>query len=110
MTMAKDGKGASASVTWRLPLTVSNDMDGDWSRMRAMLDWWAEEGDEIEVPDGPEETVSCCMRLDHDTLEMIEAEAARMTKATGRKWSAGRVARELWEMYGHEFAELEETG
>ena len=29
MTMAKDGKGATASVTWRLPLEVSNDMGGD---------------------------------------------------------------------------------
>jgi len=109
MTMAKDGKGASASVTWRLPLEVSNEMGGDWTPMRELLDWWAEEGEKLEVPDGPEETVSCCMRLDHKTLKALEAEAARMTKATGRKWSAGRVARELWGLYGHEFL-VEEAG
>ena len=107
--MAKDGKGASASVTWRLPLAVAAEMDGDWTPMRTMLDWWAENGEEMEVPDDPEETISICMRLDHGTLKALEKEAKRMSKLTGRKWSVGRVARELWAELGDEFM-LEETG
>jgi hypothetical protein len=104
MTIAKDGEGMSASVTWRLPLTVSDSMNGDWTPMRKMLDWWAKKGVELKDPEPPEETLSCCMRMDHDTLAAVEAEAERLTKVTGRKWSAGRVARILWDTYGHKFS------
>lgn len=108
MTLAKDGKGATASVTWRLPLRVAAEMDGDWTPMRELLDEWAESGDEIEVPEGPEETTTVCLRVEHDTLAALEKEAKRLTRATGRRWSAGKVARLLWEI--HEEEEMEEAG
>jgi hypothetical protein len=104
MTLAKEGKGASASVTWRLPLRVAAEMQGDWGPMREMLDGWAESGDELEVPDGPEETTSVCMRIEHATLKALEKEAKRLAKSTGKKWTAGKVARVLWELHEEEEA------
>jgi hypothetical protein len=104
MTLAKEGKGATASVTWRLPLRVAAEMQGDWTPMREMLDNWAESGDELELPDGPEETTSVCMRLDHETLKALEKEAKRLHKIDGKKWTAGKVARLLWEIHEDEQA------
>ena len=104
MTLAKEGKGASASVTWRLPLRVAAEMDGDWSPMRDMLDAWAQGDEELEIPEGPEETTSVCMRLDHDTLKALEREAKRLSKKHGKKWTAGKVARILWELHDDEAA------
>lgn len=106
MTLAKNGKGATASVTWRMPLNVAAEMDGDWSPMREVLDAWAETGDELEVED-PEETTSVCMRIAHDTKKALDREAKRLTKLTGKRWSAGKVARVLWEL--HEDEDLAEA-
>lgn len=104
MTLAKDGKGATASVTWRMPLRVAAEMDGDWSPMRTMLDAWAESGDELEVDD-PDETISVCLRISHEAKKALDREAKRLTKLTGRKWSAGKVARVLWDLHEEEEAE-----
>lgn len=103
MTIAKEGKGASASVTWRLPLRVAADMGGDWSPMREMLDAWAESGDELE-PEEAEETTSVCLRISHDARKALEREAKRLSKKTGRKWSVGKVARVLWDLHEEEAA------
>ena len=103
MTIAKDGKGASASVTWRLPLGVATEMNGDWTPMREMLDAWAESGETLE-PEDPDETTSVCIRISHEALKALEKEAARLTKKTGKTWSVGKVARTLWELHEEEVA------
>lgn len=53
----------------------------------------------MDVPEGPEETTSCCMRMDPETLKVLEKEAKRMAKATGRRWTAGKVAREIYDRH-----------
>ena len=86
----------SRSVNWRLPLSVAEEHEGDWSAFRELLDAWAESGEKLE-PEVPEETTSCCFRVDPDTLEALEKEAKRLTKKTGKRWTAGRVARGIWD-------------
>jgi hypothetical protein len=104
MTLAKEGKGASASVTWRLPLRVAAEMNGDWSPMRDVLDEWAEDYYELE-PEESEETTSVCLRISHDTLKALDREAKRLSKVTGKKWTAGKVARALWDLHEEEAGE-----
>lgn len=108
MTLAKDGKGATASVTWRMPTRVAVEMDGDWGPMREVLDTWAESGEELEVEE-PEETTSVCLRISHETKKALDREAKRLTKITGKRWSAGKVARVLWDLHEDEEAELAEA-
>lgn len=99
MPTAKDpSTGKSRSVTWRLPVRVAEEHTNDWSEFREVLDEWAESGEELD-PDGPEDTISCCMRIHHETLAELEKEAKRLTKATGRRWTAGRVAREIYDRH-----------
>lgn len=100
MPLAKDpSKSISRSVTWRLPTRVAEEHGGDWSEFREVLDGWAKKGKPLEIPEGPEETTSCCMRIDPETLKVLEKEAKRMTKATGRRWTAGKVAREVYDRH-----------
>lgn len=100
MPTAKDpSTSETKSVTWRLPIRVAEEHENDWSEFREVLDEWAESGEELEVPDAPEETISCCMRMRPETLKALEKEAKRMTKATGRRWTAGRVAREIYDRH-----------
>ena len=87
------------SVTWRLPIRVAEEHANDWSEFREVLDNWAEKGDELEAPDPPEDTTSCCMRVDRDTLKELEKEAKRLSKETGRRWTAGKVAREVYDRH-----------
>ena len=95
----KNDKPETKSVTWRLPLRVAEDHENDWSEFREVLDEWAEEGEPLEVPETPEDTTSCCMRISKATLAALEKEAKRLTKATDRKWTAGKVAREIYDRY-----------
>lgn len=72
-------------------------MDGDWTPFREVLDKWAKKAKPLKLPDGPEETRNCCMRQDPDTVKALEKEAKRLTKVSGRKWTAGKVAREIYD-------------
>lgn len=96
---AKEPKAETKSVTWRLPIRVAEEHENDWSEFRAVLDEWAEKGAELEVPEIPEDTTSCCMRVDVETLAELEKEAKRLSKATGRRWTAGKVAREVYDRH-----------
>ena len=53
----------------------------------------------MEVPEVPEDTTSCCMRISVETLAALEKEAKRLTKATDRKWTAGKVARFIYDRH-----------
>ena len=81
-------KTETKSVTWRMPV---------WVASRDILDKWAEQGEEMEIPDIPDETTSVCMRVSVDTLAVLEKEAKRLSKKTKRKWTAGKVARRIYE-------------
>jgi hypothetical protein len=97
--MPQSEKSVTQSVTWRLPLRVAEEHENDWSEFRKVLDEWAEKGSELEAPEPPEETTSCCMRVDKETLKELEKEAKRMTKVSGRRWTAGKVAREVYDRH-----------
>lgn len=90
-------KVVTKSVTWRMPVWVAEAHAGDWSGFREVLDTWAEEGDELEIPDVPEDTTSVCLRVSVETLAALEKEAKRLSKKTKRKWTAGKVARKIYE-------------
>ena len=90
-------KTETKSVTWRMPVWVASEFAGDWSGFRDILDKWAEQGEEMEIPDIPDETTSVCMRVSVDTLAVLEKEAKRLSKKTKRKWTAGKVARRIYE-------------
>jgi len=94
---AKKKKVLTKSMTWRMPVWVAEEFSGDWSGFREILDDWAEEGEELEVPNNPDETTSVCLRVSLPTLEKLEKEAKRLTKTTKRKWTAGGVARKIYE-------------
>lgn len=84
-------------VTWRMPLWVAEAHAGDWSEFRDVLEKWVEEGEELEIPDIPEETTSVCLRMPVDILAVLDKEAKRLSKYTKRKWTAGKVARKIYE-------------
>lgn len=90
-------KAETKSVTWRMPVWVAKEFSGDWSGFRELMDEWAEEGEPLEIPDVPDETTSVCLRMSVDTLAVLEKEAVRLTKKTKRKWTAGKVARKIYE-------------
>ncbi len=90
-------KAETKSMTWRMPVWVAEEFAGDWSGFRDILDKWAEEGVELEVPDVPDETTSVCLRVSLPTLAKLEKEAKRLSKTTKRKWTAGKVARKIYE-------------
>lgn len=93
-------------VTWRLPVRVASDMGcvpgqrghagGDWSWFRAVLMDWAENPEPLDA-EVPEETAVYTMRMPPEVLKALDREAARLSKATGRKWTRARVAREVWD-------------
>ena len=101
MTLAKKGEGATASVTWRMPRRVAESMNGSWDPMRAMLETWVESNTELDPAD-PDETTSVCLRISHEAKAALVAEAARLTKLTGKKWTEGRVAKVLWDLHEEE--------
>ena len=90
-------KTETKSVTWRMPVWVADEFSGDWSGFRDILDNWADEAEEVEVPDVPDETTSVCIRVSLPTLAKLEKEAKRLSKQTKRKWTAGKVARKIYE-------------
>jgi hypothetical protein len=89
-------KAKTKTVTWRMPVWVANEFAGDWSGFREILDDWAEEAEPVDPEEG-EETTSVCMRVNEDTLKKLDREAKRLSKKTRRKWTAGRVARKIYE-------------
>lgn len=86
----------SRPVTWRMPVWIAEAHTGDWSEFREVLNEWAESPEELEI-EVPEETTSVCMRMPIDTLAALEKEAKRLSKFSKRKWTAGKVARRIYE-------------
>ena len=90
-------RAETRSVTWRMPLWVAQEFTGDWSGFRDILNEWAETGEPLVLPEVPDETTSVCMRVSLETLAVLEIEAKRLSKKTKRKWTAGKVARKIYE-------------
>jgi hypothetical protein len=86
----------TVSVTWRLPVYMAEECAGDWTAMREVLDAWAENPTELD-PEIPEECKTVTMRVHEKVAAKLEKEAARLSKLTNRKRTAGWVARRLYE-------------
>jgi hypothetical protein len=91
-----DERPEMRTVAWRLPVRVASDNGGDWSAFREHLEAWAESEDRMDA-EAPEETTHVSFRMPARVLAKLEKEAERLAKKTGRKWTAGRVARLVWD-------------
>lgn len=89
-------RAETQSVTWRMPVWVAEAHAGDWSEFREVLDKWASEPTQLLI-EVPEDTTSVCLRVSVETLEALEKEAKRLSKNSKRKWTAGKVARAIYE-------------
>ena len=86
------------TVYWRLPSRVASDNRGDWSALREHLAAWEASGDKLEV-EAPDETRTCSMGMPSKIVRALEKEAVRLTKTSKKRWTAGRVAREVWDAW-----------
>lgn len=86
------------TVHWRFPARIASDNAGDWTALREHLAAWADAGATLEVDD-PDETTRVCMRMPAPIVRALERVAKRLTKKHGKRWTAGRVAREVWDAW-----------
>jgi hypothetical protein len=84
-------------IVWRLPVRVASEMEGNWDPFRDVLSRWAETGEQLDP--ALDETKPVGISVPEETLQALEREAKRLTKLTKQKWTAGRVARLVWENY-----------
>jgi hypothetical protein len=87
------------TVTWRLPVRVAEDNEGSWTPFREHLEKWREAGCPGLDPEVPEETKHVGLRVSPELIADLEKEAERLSKETGKRWTAGRVAREVWDTW-----------
>jgi hypothetical protein len=102
--MSDSNEGGNCRVTWRLPVELADRVDGDWDRFRDMLARWVDAKKPLPVPELPEDTKSCCFMIEQEILDTLEQEAKRLSAATGRKWTAGRVARTIYELDAYDLS------
>jgi len=82
-------------VVLRLPESIADRHQGDWTGLRELLSKWVSEGDYLD-PVTREPTRQVCFSLPTDTAEALEDEAERLTEATGERWTVSRVVSEIW--------------
>lgn len=83
-------------VNWRLPTRIASDNGGDWSALREHLAAWVEAGCPLEV-EAPDLTKNCGLQVPHSTLRALKKKAAELTKKHGKRYTAGYVARLVWD-------------
>jgi len=84
------------TITWRLPVRVASENSGNWEPLREHLRTFMEQEGQLD-PEVPEETKHVSFRVPTDVLEYLEDEAQRLSITTGKRWTAGRVARHVWD-------------
>jgi len=84
------------TVHWRLPVRVASDNEGDWTALRAHLAAWVDAGATLEVED-PDATQRVCLRMPSAIVEALDKVAAQLTKKHGKRYTAGYVARLVWD-------------
>jgi len=90
---------ANVSVTWRLPGSVVDEMEGDFSPLREKLDKWAKKAKALDPPPR-DEKINRCLMVDAAVLAKLEKEAKRLTKKHGRRFTAATVAALVWDQTG----------
>jgi hypothetical protein len=96
--MAKtDTPAPTQTVNWRLPTRIASDNAGDWDPLREHLAAWAESGEKLapEIDD----TAPACMRMPVSIVKALEKEAVRLSKKHGKRFTAGSVARLVWDTW-----------
>lgn len=96
--MSKRTEQPTQQVHWRLPANLVADCierDGEnWAQgFRDLLERWGIRDRRLDVPTG---TVSKSFSMPSNLLHKLETEARRLTRITGREWTAMQVAREIW--------------
>ena len=86
------------TVNWKLPKRIASANAGDWSRLRTHLSEWADSGDPVDAePD--DALTSVCLRMPTHVVEALDREAARLTALHGKRYTAGYVARIVWDTW-----------
>jgi hypothetical protein len=87
-------KKATFSVCWRLPVDMIEKL-GPIGIRKLLLQWYEKRRRRLRPPDGHAPLRNVCYRMPEPLLVALEAEAARLSKATGVTWSVARVVREI---------------
>ena len=95
--MTEPAKPTSRQIVWRLPVRIASEMDGDWGPFRDVLSRWAQDAEPLDP--ALDDTKAVGISVPETTMCALEKESKRLTKATGQKWTPGRVARLVWENY-----------
>jgi hypothetical protein len=83
------------TVNWKLPTRIASDNAGDWTPLREHLAAWAESGEQLDVE--PDPLAPACLRMPTEIVEALDREAKRLTKKNGKRYTAGLVARLVWD-------------
>ena len=84
-------------IVWRLPVRIATAMDGNWDPFRDLLARWAETAPPLDP--SLDATKAVGFPVPESTMLALDTEAARLTELTDQKWTAGRVARLIWDAY-----------
>lgn len=80
------------SLSLRLPADAVAELGPDG--VREVLDTWAASGGKLDPP-GRKRSKVVQWSLEPPTLAALEAEAERLTRETGKRWTVGSVAAEI---------------
>jgi hypothetical protein len=77
---------------------MAEEFAGDFQRLRDLLNSWAEGEARVE-PEPEEGTKHRTLMVPEKALQALEKEAKRLSKKHGKKWTAAKVAREVWHSF-----------
>lgn len=97
MAETETEKKPTQTVNWKLPTRIAEDNAGDWTPLREHLAAWVESGEELEVE--RDVLKPACLRVPTDIVEALDAEAERLTKVHGKRYTSGLVARLIWDTW-----------
>lgn len=84
-------------VNWRLPTPMVERLGGDG--IRDLLSRWLESGAKLDDPPHGEPTKTVCYAVPHEIVVELERVAKDWTRRTGRRWTAAKVAAEVWRQW-----------
>jgi hypothetical protein len=88
----------NVKVTWRMSLSMAEEFAGNFQPLRDLLNAWADGEARVE-PEPEEKTKHRTLMVPAKALKALEKEAKRLSKKDGTKWTAARVAREVWKSF-----------
>lgn len=92
------GHTPTEQVSWRLPTRIASDNRGDWTPLKEHLESWVEDGAPLDV-EPPDATKNVCLYMPAHVVRALERKAAQLSKAHGKRYTPGLVARLVWDLY-----------